>query len=139
MPDENTLGYMDANYTSRMALVAETTGGESEPEIVGVARYHTDPASNDAEVTFVIRDDWQGHGVGGALFQHIVEVATERGVTAFTAEVLIDNAHMLHVLHKSGLPISSTLADGVYRLRMELAPGAEPPPTAPGEPDLCEE
>jgi GNAT superfamily N-acetyltransferase len=87
-----------------------------------VGRYHTDPATNYAETAFVIHDDWQGHGLGTTLLQHIIDIARENGVTGFTAEVLGENRAMRHVFHKSGLEIQSQLNGGIYSLTMDLSP-----------------
>ena len=48
----------------------------------GMARYDVDPATRLADVAFVVRDDWQGRGVGTALMRRMREVARARGLPA---------------------------------------------------------
>ena len=104
-----------------MAVVIEAEPDGEESAIIGVGRYHTDPATNYAETAFVILDDWQGHGLGTTLLQHLIQIARENGVAGFTADVLAENRGMRHVFHKSGLEIQSQLNGGVYSLAMDLS------------------
>ena len=69
----------------------------------------------------MILDDWQGHGLGTTLLQHLIQIARENGVAGFTADVLAENRGMRHVFHKSGLEIQSQLNGGVYSLAMDLS------------------
>jgi acyl-CoA hydrolase/RimJ/RimL family protein N-acetyltransferase len=121
MPHRQMLHYLDVDYEERMALVVETQPEDGESEVVGVARYHVDRATSFAEAAFVLRDDWQGQGLGAKLLSLLIEIARGRGIRGFTAEVLAENAAMLHVFHKSGLRIESSLSRGVYSLRMPFS------------------
>ena len=122
LPHRDILRLLEVDYTKNMAVVIEAEPDDEESRIVGVGRYHTDPATNYAETAFVIRDDWQGHGLGTALLQHVIDIARENGVAGFTAEVLGENRGMRHVFHKSGLEIQSQLNGGVYSLTIDLSP-----------------
>jgi acyl-CoA hydrolase/GNAT superfamily N-acetyltransferase len=124
VPREEIVHEIDVDYDERMTLVAETRSSGKEPEIVGVARYETEPASGQAEVAFVVRDDWQGHGLGTALLAQTIEMARDRGVSALTADVLAANTTMLRIFHESGIPVVSSLEGSTYHLVLPLA---EPP------------
>ena len=111
------------DYVKNMALVSVTHEDEHEM-IVAVGRYSVDRATNAAEVAFIVRDGWQGQGVGVAMFNQLLEVARKRGIVRFTADVLHDNARMLHIFHKCApTPIESTLDAGVYHLSFSILPG----------------
>jgi acyl-CoA hydrolase/GNAT superfamily N-acetyltransferase len=125
LPHRDILRLLEVDYAQNMAVVIEAEPDEKESAIVGVGRYHTDPATNYAETAFVILDDWQGHGLGTTLLQHVIDIARENGIAGFTAEVLVENRAMRHVFHKSGLEIQSQLNGGVYSLTMDLSPVAE--------------
>jgi RimJ/RimL family protein N-acetyltransferase len=119
------LRYMEVDYAQNMAVVIEIEPEGEETQIIGVGRYHTDPATNYAETAFVIRDDCQGHGLGTELLRHLIDIARQNGITGFTAEVLTQNRAMRDVFHKSGLEIQSTLSDGAYSLKMDLLGAGE--------------
>ena len=110
--------FVDVDYKTNLALVLETQEEHKDPEVVGVAQYFLDRASNFAEVAFIVRDEWQGHGLGTIMFAELRRLALENGVRGFTADVLFENRVMMHLFQKSGLEISTTLEDGVYRLKM---------------------
>ena len=90
--------FTNVDHDDRVALVAMVAG-----EIVGVVRYDRMTAGGDeAEVAFVVRDDFQGCGLGSVLLEHLVGWRRERGVRRFVAEVLPANRRMLGVFRDAG-------------------------------------
>ena len=118
MPHRKLLEYLKLDDVRNVAIACELRTKGTESELLGVGRYHLDPATGYAEAAFVVRDDWQGQGLGTALLRHLVEIGSRNGVVGFTAEVLASNAPMLHVFHKCGLRIHSTLRGAEYSLVM---------------------
>lgn len=114
-PHEEMQELVELDYEQNMALVACAPGTE---ELIGVVRYDVVPATHLADVAFVVRDDWQGKGVGSLLMQRIREAAMARGIPGFQADVLAGNKPMLDVFHESGLSVSATLAGSTYHLEM---------------------
>lgn len=111
---------VDLDCEHNMALVVVSEQGASS-ELVGMARYDVDPATRLAEIAFVVRDAWQGKGVGTLLMQRMSAIAKARGLAGFTADVLATNALMLSVFHQSGLTVTSKLTGGVYHLTLRFA------------------
>ena len=64
-------------------------------------------------------------GVGMLLLEHLISLARGRGLRAFTAETLSENAAMLRVFADAGLQAHRALADGVYDLTFPLPAGEE--------------
>lgn len=127
-PHEEVQALVDADERSSMALVALSEAeGEASP-LLGSVRYDVDPASGLADVAFVVREDWQGRGLGTALMRCTQEVARARGVAGLQADVLATNKPMLAVFHASGLHVSSRLEAGVYHLEARFAAAAAGPP-----------
>ena len=123
MPHRKLKKFVNIDYVKTMALASVTHEDEHEM-IVAVGRYSVDKASNAAEVAFIVRDDWQGRGVGISMFNQLLEVARKRGIARFTADVLHDNARMLHIFHKCApTSIESTLEGGIYHLSFSIRPG----------------
>jgi RimJ/RimL family protein N-acetyltransferase len=121
-PHEEMQALVNLDYEQSVGLVA--CAGEDEG-IVGMARYDVDPKLNLADIAFVVRDDWQGKGVGKALLRRMTEIAVARGVAGFEADVLVDNKAMMGLFQKSGLRLSIDLRAGVYHL---IARFGEPRP-----------
>ena len=120
MPHHRLQEFMRLDYEHTLALVATPDKGEDQP-IVAVARYDHDRRTNLAEVAFVVRDEWQGRGLGTALLAAITDAAREHGIAGFTASVLADNVGMLRVFHRAGHAIESRLVDGTYELTIRFA------------------
>ncbi|MBN1955401.1 MAG: GNAT family N-acetyltransferase [Anaerolineae bacterium] len=113
MPHAQAQRYTVIDYQREMAIVGVLRENGRE-EIVAVARYVVDPATNLAEAAFLVRDDWQGKGIGTWLQEQLMEIAKSRGVAGFTGRVLPENARVLHLVHKSGLTVESSMEDGLY-------------------------
>jgi len=137
IPHKERQYFLDVDYVSNMAVVVETCEPGREPEIVAVAQYFVDVASQFADVAFLVRDEWQGKGIGRQLVSEMCTRARERGVKGFVADVSATNRAMLHLFQGTGLVAHKLVAKDVYRLRMpfaldalELEPGAESAATA---------
>jgi len=123
MPHRKLTKFVNIDYVNNMALASVTREDEHEM-IVAVGRYALNKSTNAAEVAFIVRDDWQGQGLGISMFHQLIEIARKRGIVKFTAEVLHDNARMLHIFHKCAPnTITSVLESGVYHLSFSIKPG----------------
>ncbi len=123
IPHQEMQYYLDVDYRHNMAIVAETCPEEGrEPEIVAVAQYFVDRGTDYADVAFIVRDEWQGKGIGANLIRHLIQHAKANGLNGLVADVMLDNRAMLNVFHKSGLEVQSSLREGVCHLKMPFKP-----------------
>jgi len=130
MPHQQLQEWLRVDYERQMVLVV-TTGIEGDESIVAVGRYDLDLPSNLAEVAFVVRDDFQGQGLGTHLLQSLTDIARENGISGFTASVLADNVAMLRIFHHAFPALESRLDEGTYEIAMRL----DPVPTKAVEPE----
>lgn len=121
LPHSQLQRYLRVDDTENVAMVVERTASGRDDELIGIGRYHTDAATRFAEVALAIRDDYQGQGVGTALFGHLADIARENDIRGFTAEVLSNNRAMLDVFHKSGLNVETRREGTTYSLRMPFS------------------
>ena len=117
MPHDKLQDFLRVDYDSDMSLVM-LTGSGADDDAIGIAHYGKDPRSNYADAAFLVRDDWQGKGIGTILVTKLIDAARSRGITGFTADVLADNHAMLHIFHKCGFSVESEMEDGIHRLRI---------------------
>jgi acyl-CoA synthetase (NDP forming)/GNAT superfamily N-acetyltransferase len=90
-------------------------------ELIGCGSYECDdPPSQSAEVALAVADDMHNRGVGMLLLEHLISLARSRGLRAFTAETLSENALMLRVFADAGLQAHRALANGMYDLTFPL-------------------
>ena len=121
MPHPRLQEWLRVDYERQMVLVV-TTGNEGDEAILAVGRYDLDLPSNLAEVAFVVRDDYQGQGLGTQLLESLTDIAREHGIAGFTATVLADNVAMLRLFHHAFPALESRLVDGTYEIAMRLDP-----------------
>ena len=83
-------------------------------DLAGVASYEPDGkpgTSLRSRSPYPI--DMHGRGIATLLLEHLVSIARQRGVQAFTAETLAENTAMLRVFADAGLPVQRRMSDGV--------------------------
>jgi GNAT superfamily N-acetyltransferase len=117
LSDSEVERFTHVDYDNRVALVAV-----SDDLIIGVGRYDRHPGTDEAEVAFVIADEFQGHGIGSLLLDQLVDVARAHGITTFLADTLCENRQMLNVFLHSGFPVSQETQFGTVYLRFPIAP-----------------
>jgi RimJ/RimL family protein N-acetyltransferase len=96
--------YTNVDFERHVALAAvvEEAG---KPLIVGAGRYIVAQPGR-AEIAFTVEDAHQGRGIASLLLRHLVKIARAAGLEELFAEVLPDNAPMLKVFERSGLPVT---------------------------------
>jgi acyl-CoA hydrolase/GNAT superfamily N-acetyltransferase len=122
MPHSRRQVFCSVDYHHEMAIVAEI-GSDGQEDLVGVARYMMDEGDRSAEVAFVVRDDWQGKGLGGLLFAELADIAKSRSIDRLTAEVLLENRAMIRVFRNSGYPMKTSRESGVISVELALPQG----------------
>jgi len=68
----------------------------------------------------MIRDEYQGQGIGTRLLEYLTMIAQDQGLYGFTAEVLADNQKMLRVFEKMGYDIEKRREFGEIILKMRF-------------------
>ena len=103
------------------ALVATTLEDEQE-RAVGMAQllfYTEDPEIG--EVALVMRDDYQGEGLGRALFDLLLQVALVRGLKRIFAVTLAENMTMIQLARNAGFDVTDETSDGETTLTLTLS------------------
>ena len=87
------------NHVALGAFELTTTGAEGA--LVGVARFIRHPnATEVAEFSLVVVDDWQGLGIGRLLLKRLLAAAAERGVEQFQGDLLVENHRMRKLISR---------------------------------------
>jgi len=107
----------EVDHHDHEALVAVGADGT----ILGVARSvrsRSDPQVAEAAVT--VADDWQGRGMGTALFGLLADRARAQGISRFTALMLATNREMLDLFEDLGPVRILERASGTVELEITL-------------------
>ena len=86
------------DYRKNISLIG-LVQSKGHKEIVAIGSY-ADGEGSRAEIAFVVREDFQGMGVGSVMLAQLETIALENGFKGFTATVLRENKAMLHVFNK---------------------------------------
>ncbi|MGD9367963.1 MAG: GNAT family N-acetyltransferase [Desulfobacteraceae bacterium] len=100
--------------------------------LAGVVRYKGDKQimamgtyagvnTDQAEVAFMVREDFQGMGIASYLLQELEKIALANGYRVFNATVLADNAAMLQVFMKRYPQAKIRSMGRELEIRMDLA------------------
>jgi acetyltransferase len=93
--------YVD--YDRTIALVVEYPNKETgEQEIVAVGRLTRLQNPTDAEFALLVRDDFQGRGVGTQLLQNLLNFGRDEGIQRVVAYMLPENRGMIEISEKLG-------------------------------------
>jgi RimJ/RimL family protein N-acetyltransferase len=108
-------------------MLLATTGAGAEEKVIGSARYVAADGGGkrSAEVAFVVEEDYQGLGIASRLLSALADIARSRGIAAFEAEVLPENASMLKVFERCGFPVQKRKEEGVVHLTVALEAAAK--------------
>jgi len=88
--------------------------------IVGSARLMREPDAAIAEAAVVVRDDYQGQGIGSRLLEELITLARLLGVRRLFAYVQPDNQRILQLLRRARLPVHTTMESGELRVEVEI-------------------
>jgi acetyltransferase len=103
-----------------MALVAVIQHEGRELQIA-VARYVINPDWTSCEFAIVVRQDWQGHGLGRHLMLRLIDIAKARGLASMTGQILSANVRMLGLAKALGFLIQEDPDDrSVKHVRLAL-------------------
>ena len=105
------------DYVDRLALIIE-----DDDQLLAVGRYDRVPGIDEAEVAFLVADEYQHRGMGMLLLHHLATAARRQGITTFTAETQANNRDMMGVFEGSGFDVSASLDAEVISVRFRIAP-----------------
>jgi acetyltransferase len=108
------------DYDREIALAAETTDASQERHVMGIVRLSKIHGTNEARLSILIGDPYQGIGLGGELVRRAVEVAKKERLSRLSAILTEDNLTMKHIFEKLGFAIAPVENEKLLAAIMEL-------------------
>ena len=96
------------DYDREIALVAESKDASDERIILGVVRLSKLHGTDEARLSILISDPYQGIGLGGELIRRAMEIARDEHLGSLSAILTDDNQAMHRVFEKLGFSFEST-------------------------------
>ncbi|MEW6350110.1 MAG: GNAT family N-acetyltransferase [Thermodesulfobacteriota bacterium] len=119
MPHANLVQYVNLSEDEGLSIVV-THGPRENRRIIGEARYIVDARKEYGEVAFMVDEAFHGHGIGTFLLEYLIEIAKERGLKGFSADVLVSNLPMLKMFHRVPYVVHKSVSEGAYSIRFRF-------------------
>ena len=110
--------FKETDFKNRVILFCTVI--QDDREIIIASGSYVRIGADDAEVAFIVEEDFHQQGIAGRLLKHLGAIAVDAGVKTFVAEVLPHNSAMLGVFKRSGWPMTSKVSDGAVHLTLTL-------------------
>ena len=110
------------NRTTGGAILAfaRLPDGKKPIAVARLGRFPNNPTSPEAEAALVVRDDFQGQGIGTALMALLAMLARRMGVETLTASVQADNEALFALLRRLQLPIERHTSHGETTISLSV-------------------
>jgi acetyltransferase len=109
------------DYDRQMTLVADSRNpATGAHEILGVGRLGQEPGTGAAEFALLVRDGFQGQGLGTELLGKLIAVGRDERVERVVASILPQNRAMQRICTKLGFRLSFD-GDDVVHAELDLA------------------
>lgn len=119
MPHANVQQYVNITEDQGLSLVV-TAGPRENRQIIAEARYVFEPHSECPDIAFMVDENYQGKGIASFLLNYMIEIAKERGVKGFGADVLFSNRPMLKVFEKLPYVLHKTVSEGIVNIKFRF-------------------
>ncbi len=107
----------EATGVDRLALISRHDG-----HVVAVASYVGLREPGVAEVAFAVADDDQERGIATRMLEQLAEIAADRGIHRFDAEVMASNGPMLRVFEHAGFAVQRRGSFGELTVSLDVTP-----------------
>jgi GNAT superfamily N-acetyltransferase len=119
MPHKNLQEYVNLQEDKGISLVV-TIGPREKLRMVAEGRYVKSEDDTFPDVAFIVDENYHGRGIGTFLLNYLIELAKERGIEGFRADVLPSNDPMLKILERLPCVTHSRFQDGTVTIRFRF-------------------
>ncbi len=112
------LATIDPGRETALIAVVDEEGREEAVAVARFARLVEHEATCEASI--VLRDDYQGVGIGRQLFDLLVQTAMVRGFQHMILLTHADNAGMIALVQGLGMPYEGRFSAGLYEIDLQL-------------------
>ncbi len=116
------LRYLDRlmrnNPPATLSLIGETVD-KGETRVVALLNF-VRTAAGRGEIAIVVVDDFQNRGLGRGMLRCLYQLAKEKGMEKFIADVDAANRRVFHLIKKSGLPCDISFEQGVAHAELDM-------------------
>lgn len=126
MPHQEMQTYVNIDYSTDISIVA-LLGEPKDETIIAEARFVKIDEEEFGDLAFIVDEAYHGLGIAPYMYHMLIQLAKDRGLKGFVAEILEHNKAMLRVIEKGELKVFSRLEDGVFKLAIPFEEGTPLP------------
>ena len=117
--------FLRSDGDTNLSLIGELVDADGAVRVIGLGTWVRLRDASRAEVAFVVADEFQHRGIGSRLLERLAVHARGAGIDRFVAQVLPENAAMLHVFGDTGFEVRRRYVGGVVEVEFALTTSAE--------------
>jgi acyl-CoA hydrolase/GNAT superfamily N-acetyltransferase len=119
MPHENLQRYVNVSQDEGLSLVV-AIGPRENQRIIAESRYYIEPDRQFGVVAFMVDEEFRGRGIASFLLNYMIEIAQERGLKGFKADILETNSPMIAAFNKLPYVQHRKVAGGQISLKFRF-------------------
>ena len=108
--------FLRSDGDTNLSLIGELVDADGAVRVIGLGTWVRLRDASRAEVAFVVADEFQHRGIGSRLLERLAVHARGAGIDRFVAQVLPENAAMLHVFGDTGFEVRRRYVGGVVEV-----------------------
>lgn len=108
------------DYDREIALVAEGNDANGERVIMAVSRLSKLHGTDDARLSILVNDNYQGMGLGSELIGRMLKIARDEQLKGLSAVLTDDNQAMRRIFEKLGFRVEPSKMSGLLMASLEL-------------------
>jgi len=108
------------DYDREIALVAEGNDANGERVIMAVSRLSKLHGTDDARLSILVNDNYQGMGLGSELIGRMLKIARDERLKGLSAVLTDDNQAMRRIFEKLGFRVEPSKMSGLLMASLEL-------------------
>jgi len=102
-------------------IILATINGEAGEEAIAVSQVVRQQITDtEAEGALVIRDDFQGRGLGKHLLWMMAEITRQMGITHVIGWVVLENVHLMKLIKQLDLEVETVTKYGERLMRIKV-------------------
>ncbi|MCO5065979.1 MAG: GNAT family N-acetyltransferase [Rhizobiaceae bacterium] len=115
--DEFLIAYADRSFADGTSVI----GVVEEGQVIGAAELHEnpDPGEPTAEIAFSVEKPWQHRGLGGLLFERLIQTAMGLGYRRLRVTTHAQNAAMKALARRFGAKLTFEAGETVGLIELE--------------------
>lgn len=115
--DEFLIAYADRSFSDGTSVIGVVEDGK----VIGAAELHEkpDPDEPTAEIAFSVEKEWQHRGLGGLLFERLIQTAMGLGYRRLSVTTHAQNAAMKALARRFGARLTFESGETVGLIELE--------------------